>query len=126
MTAIVLSPSLTAHTGDVAIQLSENALNKFLAAHYVKHPEFYDHSRTTAPNSPLYSVDVDDHGTKRTIRLWAKVEKPAGANAVTLNLDQPRRWSPASGHIGRRPEVPVRPQIARFRLASPFRGRFYS
>ncbi|CAB3967380.1 hypothetical protein BCO9919_02725 [Burkholderia cenocepacia] len=89
MTAIVLSPSLTAHTGDVAIQLSENALNKFLAAHYVKHPEFYDHSRTTAPNSPLYSVDVDDHGTKRTIRLWAKVEKPAGANAVTLNLDQP-------------------------------------
>ena len=63
MTAIVLSPSLTAHTGDVAIQLSENALNKFLAAHYVKHPEFYDHSRTTAPNSPLYSVDVDDHGT---------------------------------------------------------------
>ncbi|CAJ3056622.1 Uncharacterised protein [Burkholderia pseudomallei] len=119
MTAIALSPSLTAHTGDVVIQLSENALNKFLAAHYLKHPEFYDHSRTTAPNAPLYSVDVDDHGTKRTIRLWAKVDKPAGANAVTLNLDQPPAtvarygayWKATRG-VGPTVDRPLPPRLA--------------
>lgn len=118
MTANSLSDRLTAHTGDVAIQLSENSLNKFLAAHYSKHSEFYDHSRVTSPNSPLYSVVVDDHGTKRTIRLWAKVDKPASGNAVALSLDQPAAiasrfelyWKASRG-VGPTTQRPLPPRL---------------
>lgn len=119
MTAKNQSSRLTSHTSDILIQLSENSLNKFLAAHYNKQPEFYDHSRTTTPKSPLYTVEVDDHSTKRIIRLWAKVEKPANGNAVALSLEQStatisrfQSYWKASRGLTSRPQSPLPPRLA--------------
>lgn len=119
MTAKNQSSRLSSHTGDILIQLSENSLNKFLTAHFNKQPEFYDHSRTTAPNSPLYTVEVDDHSTKRIIRLWAKVEKPAKGNAVELSLEQPtstisrfKSYWKASRGFAPTPQTPLPPRLA--------------
>jgi hypothetical protein len=78
----------TSSTGDFSAEISEAAINGFLAAHYKKHPEFYDRSRSAQPNSPLYEQIFNDHNSPRRVRIWAKVEQVSGSAAVELSLAQ--------------------------------------
>jgi hypothetical protein len=76
---------------DIVIGLSQSAINKFLSKHFDNNPQFYDRSRTSgAP--PLYSLDVvvnvSGQPVHQTIKFYAKVAKPSGGDAVSIDLMQ--------------------------------------
>jgi hypothetical protein len=69
---------------DFVVGISEVALNKFLAAHFKDNPDFYDRGRDKG--SPIFQYDFDDHGTTRTLKLFAKVVKDDDKPALILEL----------------------------------------
>ena len=71
---------------DFVIGFSDTAINKLLVAHYVNNPDFYDRSREKHPDNPVFEYDFDDHGSKRKLKLWAKVVQDNGKPAVTVEL----------------------------------------
>ena len=74
---------------DFVVGLSDTAINKLLAAHYINNPNFYDRSRERVPNCPVFEYDFDDHGTVRKIKFWAKVVQDNNQAAVSLELIAP-------------------------------------
>jgi hypothetical protein len=84
-----------APTPDIVVGFSSSAAQKFLAAHYKENPSFYDRSREKNPTNPIFDYTLDDHGTPRRVRFWAKVVQDTGQPAVALrfmqnNPQQPR------------------------------------
>ncbi len=76
---------------DIVIGLSQTAINKFLSKHFDNNPQFYDRSRASG-QPPLHTVDivvnVSGQPVHQTIKFFAKVGKPAGGNAVSIDLTQ--------------------------------------
>jgi hypothetical protein len=75
-----------ASPADVIFGVSESAINNFLVAHFKNNPDFYDRSRERRPDHPLYRKELDDHGVKRVVKFWAKVEKGKESPAITIDL----------------------------------------
>ena len=89
----------SAASPDIVVGLSENAIQKFLAAHFDNNPTFYDRSREKNPNTPIFNYEFTDHGATRRARFWAKILKiPGEQYAIQLdlnpnrNLDRFRAW----------------------------------
>jgi hypothetical protein len=109
-----IQKAAAAPSGDIAVGLSEVAIQKFLDAHFRNNADFYDRSRERLPNNPIYEFLFNDHGTRRRARFWAKVTKPGGASAVAINLHVPsaRRqrfaawWRKAYGRSGAAGSLP--------------------
>ena len=90
LSAFVRRERTYAVPADVIVGLSEEALNKFLVAHFDNNPAFYDRGRDK--KVPIYKIELNDHGIPRTIKFYAKITKAGATPAVSIDL----RQSPAT------------------------------
>jgi hypothetical protein len=78
---------------DAVVGISENAINNFLQAHFNDTPGFYNRSRESG-SSPIYQIEFDDHGIKRTFRFFAKVVQDPHKAPLYVNLIDTANNSP--------------------------------
>lgn len=88
---ILARESAYAVPADIVIGLSQTAINKFLSKHFDNNAQFYDRSRASG-QPPIYSLDVvvnlGGQPVKQTIKFYALVSRPAGGDAVSIDLTQ--------------------------------------